>query len=143
MSQGVPNTIDSIRERLIERPDTGCLIWPEYRDRFEYGTVGYKGRKRIVHHLLWEAEHGPVPDGMELDHTCEYNSCANLNHLEPVTPSVNCQRRHTQNGYTKGTQQGGRALENCKANHPEDCWYTRPNGKGYCNRRAWRTRKAA
>src|SRR5687767_14695225 len=116
-----PNTIEGIRARLIERPDTGCLIWPLYRDRYGYGTVAYQGRKRVVHQLLWTEELGPVPDGLELDHVCEYNACANLTHLEPVTPSENCQRRHTQNGYTKGTLPGGDAMARCKANHPEGC----------------------
>lgn len=136
------NTPETIRSLLIERPDTGCRIWPGQIDRYGYGLASIGGRKRVVHRALWEALRGPVPDGLELDHTCEIKACSNLDHLEPVTRAENCRRRHTQNGYTKGTQKGASMAE-CKAAHPEGCWYTRPNGKGYCNRSAWRTRKAA
>lgn len=141
------NTPEKIRANLIERPDTGCLMWMLQTDRFGYGLASVGGRKRVVHLILWEADRGPVPDGYELDHTCETTGCANLDHLEPVTRSENCRRRHTQNGYTKGTlgpREGNGSLAHCEANHPEGCWYTRPStGKGYCRRSAWRKRKAA
>lgn len=144
MPHPLRNTPEVIQSRLIVRPDTGCHMWPGQTDKYGYGYASIGGKKRVVHRILWEAFRGPVPAGLELDHTCEVNGCANLGHLEPVTPAVNCQRRHTRNGFTNGTQEGAGALSNCKANHPEGCWYTRPGGKtGYCKRRDWRTRKAA
>lgn len=59
-----------------------------------YGSVGYQGRTRLLHKLVWEHFHGPVPDGLELDHLCRNRNCWNDSprHLETVTRSVNIKR---------------------------------------------------
>jgi hypothetical protein len=54
------------------------------------------GNTRVVayaHRVAWELEHGPVPDGLTLDHRCCVRHCVNPAHLEPVSHKVNCQRR--------------------------------------------------
>lgn len=42
--------------------------------------------------LQWETVHGPVPDGLELDHLCRQRDCVNPAHLEPVTHAENMRR---------------------------------------------------
>ena len=93
MPKGVPNTIEGIRARLrrYEHGHLICHVWPECKNR-EYGRVGYQGKTRNVHKALWEAKHGPVPDGLELDHLCRNHMCANTDHLEAVPHHENVRR---------------------------------------------------
>lgn len=61
------------------------------------------------HREAWEAVHGPVPAGLELDHTCGVKACEEVSHLEPVTSRENkvragtigkevCKRGHVMDG---------------------------------------------
>ena len=48
---------------------------------------------QYAHRVIYEAEVGPIPEGMELDHTCNVRACVNPAHGEPVTPAENRRRR--------------------------------------------------
>lgn len=88
-----------------------CLLWTGRVDRGGYGSfwVGGKrypngGNSVSAHVWAWEQEHGPVPEGLELDHLCRNPACVNINHLELVTHKVNCSRGyigHHPNSHTK------------------------------------------
>jgi len=65
-----------------------CQIWTGYIDPGGYGRV----HGGLAHKAIYEAEHGPVPDGLELDHLCRNKACVNPNHLEAVTHLVNVRR---------------------------------------------------
>lgn len=45
-----------------------------------------------AHVLSYERFVGPVPAGLDLDHTCRNRACWNPTHLEPVTRSINVER---------------------------------------------------
>jgi hypothetical protein len=46
----------------------------------------------LAHVFFYERIHGPVPEGLELDHLCEVPLCINPNHLEAVTHTINMRR---------------------------------------------------
>lgn len=74
--------------------ENGCWEWVGYKDRWGYGrfnTRETRGKTTMfpVHRFLWEQEHGPVPDGLELDHLCRNTSCVRADHLEAVTHREN------------------------------------------------------
>lgn len=80
------------------RPD-GCHVWTGTTagTKSRYGTfrAGTKATdpKVYVHRWVYEQKVGPIPDGMEIDHTCGQPLCVNPDHLEPVTPGENQRRR--------------------------------------------------
>jgi hypothetical protein len=36
---------------------------------------------RLGHRVAWEAEHGPIPEGLTIDHLCRNRRCVNVAHL--------------------------------------------------------------
>jgi hypothetical protein len=70
---------------------TGCWRWQRATTK-GYGMLRVDGRLRYAHVVYWEHEHGAVPEGTELDHTCRNPACVNPAHLEPVSHRVNVQR---------------------------------------------------
>lgn len=75
--------------------ETGCWVWQLSTYGTGYGQVNRGGRRTTAHRWYYEQRHGSVPEGLELDHTCENPLCVNPDHLEPVTHQENI-RRHYQ-----------------------------------------------
>jgi hypothetical protein len=105
-------------ERLVantDEPETdqGCWPWRGKCDRSGYGRLNVwvpalgAGVTVMAHAALfvcleaapanadefWLAYLELRHSGLELDHLCRTRSCVAPDHHEPVTPSVNCQRR--------------------------------------------------
>lgn len=103
--------------------DPGCIIWTGATNRDGYGRLRVNGRMVYAHRYAWEREHGPIPDGMVIDHRCFERSCVNAEHLRPATVSQNNANRSGANkgrkhdlprgvtrqgrGYTARVQQDG------------------------------------
>jgi hypothetical protein len=71
--------------------ETPCHIWA-MNTRNGYGQVKFQGRGLQAHIVYYEHEHGPVPEGLQLDHLCSVRPCVRGSHLEPVTGVVNIRR---------------------------------------------------
>jgi hypothetical protein len=76
---------------LTPEPNTGCLLWTGgLRDRRKnYGAFRVGDKKVYAHRFAWELEHGPIPDGLTIDHICRQPLCCLTRHLQLVTQSVN------------------------------------------------------
>jgi hypothetical protein len=100
-------------ERLLDKVeilDNGCWAWTGSLHYLGYGKFWFNKKVESAHVAAYELFVGPVPFGMELDHTCHTNSgcdlgdrcphrrCVNPDHLEPVTPSENKRRGHSITG---------------------------------------------
>lgn len=96
-----------LRERLYERlepcpdADCDCLLWTGSPDRRGYGRITVSGQSRYVHRVIWEAEVGPIPDGLHIDHVeahgCRHKNCGAVGHLEPVSTHENTLRGRATN----------------------------------------------
>lgn len=67
------------------------LIWTGTLSAAGYGQLSVNGRRDYAHRYAWEREHGPIPEGMVIDHRCWVRSCVNVDHLRLATVAQNCQ----------------------------------------------------
>lgn len=85
-----------ISERFLMktlRVSSGCLEWQAAKQKDGYGIFGDgDGGCVLAHRWAWENEHGPIPEGKEIDHLCRNRACVEVSHLEPVTHAENVRR---------------------------------------------------
>ena len=109
--------------KFVVIPETGCHEWTAALSgpgKHKYGCFGLRshGTKKTTvkaHRFAYERAHGPIPEGLVLDHLCRNTKCVNPAHLEAVTSQENhrradwkaqlvCKRGHAmtpENVYTK------------------------------------------
>ena len=97
---------------------SSCVIWTGATSRGGYGQLWSGGRIVPAHRYAYEREHGPVPDGMVIDHTCWERSCVNPEHLRLATRSQN-------NAYLSGARKGR------KNSLPRGVYFDRRRGSYY------------
>ena len=77
--------------------ESGCWLWLGTRSRKNRGgyAIAYKGGHSVVaHRVYWEMENGPIPDGMNVLHSCPNKACVNPAHLFLANKGVNMGIRH-------------------------------------------------
>lgn len=107
------------------RQTDGCWEWSGARLASGYGSVRFMGKNRVVHHVTWEQERGPIPAGLDLDHLCRNRACFNPDHLEPVTRTENLRRGANGFGLTGQCRSGRHEIT-------EDNLYIGPRGGRAC-----------
>ncbi len=97
-SRGGKETYDAdpkYMQELIARrcvPDeNGCLIWNGYCLK-GYPQTNIRGASRLVHRVLYFVNHGPIPEEMQIDHSCDNTKCLNIDHLRLATAKENTLR---------------------------------------------------
>ncbi len=66
-----------------------CHRWTSRLDDKGYGAVRFGGRSRRAHSVAFELEHGPIPEGKEVCHSCDNPPCCNGRHLFAWTHQEN------------------------------------------------------
>jgi hypothetical protein len=61
-------------------------------DNAGYGSFWDGSRAVRAHRYAYEIVHGPIPDGLTLDHLCRNRPCVNPAHLEAVSVQENIAR---------------------------------------------------
>lgn len=105
-----------------------CIPWTGPVSRGGYGIARIGDTTTTASRRAWIRAHGPIPDGLEIDHLCRNPPCVNLDHLELVTHRENMHRQPTYpvsvcaNGHPLDgdnvyhyTYADGRLLRSCKA----------------------------
>ena len=102
-----------LRERLYtnaQQTDDGCLFKGNSAD---YGSVQHDGKTMRSHRLAYELEHGEIPEGMVVMHTCDNPGCFNPEHLKVGTQAQNMAdmrakgRANDHKGRAKQSRPGG------------------------------------
>jgi len=68
-----------------------CQLYDGALDKDGYA----RSHGRFLHRVAYERKHGPIPDGLTIDHLCRRRNCLNADHLEPVTQMENVMRGNT------------------------------------------------
>jgi len=110
----------SFNERFWSKIDKSgeCWEWTGTRHPRGYGYINGEanGRKTpvLVHRVSYEMHHGPIAEGVVIDHICHNTSCVNPDHLRAVS-----QKQNVEN-------QGSTRTDN-KSGYRGVCWDKRRN----------------
>jgi hypothetical protein len=94
----------SARERLLLRSvrDGECLLWTGRLNGDGYGKIDFEGREYGVHVLAYLTFVGPIPEGLQVQHSCNVRRC-----FEPVHLSVGTNQRNMDYRNACGRQARG------------------------------------
>ena len=108
-------------ERVERIPFSGCWIYMGSLTSYGYGyTKSLVTRKNIkMHKLFYEKLVAPVPNGLQVLHTCDVRCCVNPYHLWLGTAGDNYRDMHAKNRHyhVNGENHGFAKLTN--PNHIE------------------------
>jgi hypothetical protein len=110
--------------------DAGCWEWQGGVQPNGYGRFSLSRPRRTLYPHRWSYEHyvGPIPKGLQIDHLCRNRRCANPEHLEAVSPSVNTRRSPDHNSKKLA------ARTHCLHGHSLDDAYRTKKGARVCRR---------
>lgn len=69
--------------------ENGCWIWQGHSYPNGYGCLKVFGKTVSAHRYAYSLYCGPIPDGMEILHTCDVRKCVNPDHLNVGTHAQN------------------------------------------------------
>ena len=124
-----PGLTAAAKRRFFEhmKGDGDCIVSTYAPNAGGYRTVQWRsnGTKYgwLAHRLSWTLAHGPIPEGLTIDHLCRNRACVNPDHLRLLTNEENA----SDNGFATRTH--------CPLGHEYDevNTYVGPTGGRRCN----------
>lgn len=114
-------TLADLAIRVERDETTGCLRWTGAHTPSGYGQIVLDGATLYVHRVAYEQAHGPIPDGLHVDHVwdrgCRFHDCIEPSHLEAITLAENNRRAKAK-------------VTHCPHNHPYDENNTHVSARG-------------
>lgn len=113
MKHDIPNRVLDRVWASVEIGDWfDCWPWQKSTGSHGYGQIGWHDRDlgrsvmTTAHRVAWVAVNGPIPDELQVDHTCYNRPCCNPLHLRLLTLVENAR----DTSYTRHTH--------CPQGHP-------------------------
>lgn len=85
-----PERIELFWSNVVVDPN-GCWLWQAGKFTAGYGAFQVDGKICYAHRIAYELQHGEIPKGAHLLHTCDTPACVNPDHLNPGTQKDNIQ----------------------------------------------------
>ena len=79
------------------RAMAGSRAGTHHRDGYRHVKVD--GKQILVHRIIYEMHHGPIPEGMQIDHSNGVRDDNRIENLRVVTNAENNQNRRDANGF--------------------------------------------
>ena len=104
---------------------SSCWVWTgQTGRRGGYGQFCYRDFQPVAHRVMYTAVHGPIPEGLTLDHLCRNPPCVNPKHMEVVSHKVNILRGISPSAVNA-------VKTTCPKGHAYDMTAKRPDGRTY------------
>lgn len=84
--------------------ETGCHLWTASCFKTGYGKINIDGKIKKAHRVAWEIYCSPIPEGMNVLHSCDIQPCVNYHHLflgtfkDNMTDMIKKNRQRHPNG---------------------------------------------
>jgi len=95
------STLERVVSRIASCPEAGCWLWGGYLKPDGYGRVRLHGTKWLAHRAVYELMVGPIPEGVQVCHSCDNPSCVRPDHM-----FLGSQRDNVQDCIKKGRFRG-------------------------------------
>ena len=76
----------------VEKTDE-CWIWTATVTSWGYGQFWLNGKHVKAHRYSFELAHGPIAEGLDIDHLCHNRACVRPEHLRAATRKQNMENR--------------------------------------------------
>jgi hypothetical protein len=120
-----PNTAEDYYARVNRRGPDECWPWTGAVTSDGYGRFCYANGEAKASRFGWELANGPIPDGLNVLHSCDCPPCQNPAHWFLGTHQENMADRDRKGRTARGERSGARL-------HPEK-WLVRPRGEECAN----------
>jgi hypothetical protein len=115
---GTRTILDRFMGFVSPEPNSGCWLWMGYCQPTGYGHFGTgNGHIKKAHRFIYEYLHGPIRNGLDLDHLCRVRCCVNPQHLEPVSRAENLRRSPIVRAAIDKMNHDKRCLTHCSHGH--------------------------
>lgn len=94
----------------VQKTET-CWLWTGQISTNGYGVMtlkypGEKAREVRAHRYLFATYHGPIAEGLDIDHKCHNKLCVRPAHLRATTRKQNLENRQGANSQSKSGVRG-------------------------------------
>jgi hypothetical protein len=83
-----PNTLEDVWKSIIIKDEDKCWLW-QGAPSARYGQIKVNGSLVGVHVAAYLTRTGPIPAGMQVQHSCNVKKCCNPRHLSLGNESKN------------------------------------------------------
>lgn len=90
----VGNSIESHQVRYVNGALAGKVVASRHKNGYIYPMVGK--RQVFAHRIIWEMHHGPIPEGMQIDHINGVRDDNRLSNLRTLS--------HKHNSWNRGAR---------------------------------------